>query len=249
MTYALLTKVRRITQLALLSGLVLLPLSACTSIFTDVKDTWQYALERYEDADLSATEIEEFPYTALYVRQADQPRALVVLAFVDEVSGGREHTWASAGNELLVTRHGRVIQSYGMEPELRAVSGLQHDPLACMRGALSSNGFSAANTCLSPWEYQIDILDTEAKPSTYAMRSRFSVHGVERLTLPRGEVDVLLVTEQVEAEGRRSRQWQNRYWLANDGHILQSEQQLIPTASRFTITQVKWVGRDDHDNE
>lgn len=240
-------------------------LTACSSVFEDVQHTWRYATTKTEDAYLSPAEIASFPYTAVYIQPENQSRSLVVLAFADNeaAQASEQLTWATAESEQLITRFGRVIRSYGLPRNIRLSSdSLDNDPLQCLQQALQVNrSVSQADTCRETWQFSVDVVRNAAHSvnkkqlqhlaatahQRYTVTSQFFPQQIVALELPRGTVQALLVHEELTTTGGRdSAQWRNTYWLALDGHVLKSNQRLAPNDKPITITQVKWVGRDDH---
>lgn len=202
-----------------------LSMSGCTAVFSDVRETWNYATATQEDITLSAQEIADFPYTAVYVTRGEQPRALVVLGFADDevirdvsATAGAEPVtrlqWVSADREVMETRLGRVVRTFQLGPDLLAVSNLEQDPLQCVQQAMSQTGFAADfSACNLLWQHDIDIQHSRRyagqqagqvsavrggmRVSSQRLQGQFEVGEVTTLALPAGEVRALQVSEQV----------------------------------------------------
>ncbi|MCC5879396.1 MAG: YjbF family lipoprotein [Idiomarina sp.] len=243
----------KISLRTLVAGCVVASLSACTAVFTDVVSTWQYAIKKDEDVSLSPEQITQFPYTAIYVRQGDAARALVVLGFIDgpetdQQSGEAYYNWISADRETLVTQQGRIVQTSNLSADLLARTEQEADPLRCIADTLAHAGFAGldAHDCDSDWRYTMDI-DSEGGQFSVDTRSEFTVATREVLSLPQAEVEVIKITEHVEFARSRAGRIQtveNQFWLEQDGHVVKSIQHIAPHQAPFTLTQVKWVGRD-----
>lgn len=276
----------------IMTALSLVALSACTSVFEDVRHTWHYATTPAKDAHLSTDDIAQFPYTAMYVQSEGEARALVVLAFIDDESvwqdvrltnlPSQQLTWATANDEQLLTRHGRVVRSYGLDLNVNLVGPqLAQDPLQCVQQHLNVAGHAVrppsaslnqVDNCREPWRFHLDVIRNEQHANITRQLSRQPAQAFQRfeleaqllpqrvvtVELPLGSVPALLVHEKVSVlhgigidsgnlwRGDNSK-WVNRYWLAMDGHVLKSEQQMAPGMRPMTMTQVKWVGRNDHE--
>lgn len=223
-----------------------LTVTSCTAVFSDVYATWDYATQQQDDATLSAEEVEAFPYTAVYVRRGQSPRALVVLGYIDGQDEFVNYSWVTADAETLVTRHGRLIKTSEIEPELIGRSNLTADPLRCIQRQLARSGFTSSNTeCEVQWRSELD-LEEQGKPYSIEVTSEFSMDAVERLSLPFGEVSAIRVTETqtfASSEVGPQQRQENVFWLEADGHVVKSIQYFAPKQSPVEISQVKWVGR------
>lgn len=226
---------------------LLFMLTGCTSIFDDVRATWRHATEKVPDATLSAEAIERFPYTALYIRRSDEPRALVVLGYIDGQGEEALYSWISQQRETLVTRHGRVIRTSSLQPELVYITDLEQDPLLCFQQMMQNA--SSLDTCSINWSHQRDMEDANQQRFSIKTESVFFIEGLDSLTLPDGRnVDALHLREQInfaDSKAGRKQTFYNDYWLESDGHVVKSHQHLAPDLT-FTIEQVKWVGRDEN---
>lgn len=238
---------------ALAAGLLITSLGACTAVFSDVASTWEYATQEHEDASLNQQEISEFPYTAVYIRRGDAPRALVVLGFVDDAENEQTESpayfnWITEDKETLVTQHGRLVRTDQLNPELIGRTQLAADPLRCFGRALKRSGFSGLDdhNCKSTWHYAMDI-DGDVGQYSVAVRSDFSVGEREVLSLPQAKAEVIKITEQVHFSRSRVGEQKvvtNQFWIEQDGHVVKSIQTIAPHQAAFEITQVKWVGRE-----
>lgn len=230
-----------------LALLITFSVSSCTAVFSDVYATWNYATQTRADATLSADEIDAFPYTAIYVRRGDNPRALVVLGYIDGAGELANYSWVTAESETLVTRHGRLVKTSDLEPELIARTGLANDPLRCIQRQLKRAGFSWLQTgCELQWQSEADLEDT-GNPYSVKVTSDFHIGEPEQLVMPFGVVEAIRVTEAQtfhESHAGRQQQLENIFWLEKDGHVVKSIQYFAPEQSPIQMSQVKWVGRD-----
>lgn len=207
-------------------------LSACTSVFGDVRATFDYALSSPEDVQLSATEVAEFPYTAQYASWDDMAQILIVLGFID----GHTFHWITGERETLVTEYGRVTRTAMLEHELISLSNKDNDPLRCV----------LEQACESSWTREGSFIDSAGRTYSRTIVSDFSIEGGEEIQLPTGQRSVTKVIEEgafVLADHKQY--FKNTFWLESDGHVVKSHQYLTPGRPGLTLTQVKWVGRDE----
>lgn len=229
-------------------GLGLL-LTGCSALTQDIKESWDYARHGPGDVVLTAEEIANFPYTAVYARMGEQAQSLMVLGFVDpghRLRGAPSEylNWLSAGGETLTTSFGRIVRSTGLAANLAGSSALAHDPLPCfLYAAGEGTGFSA---CPTQWQRTLDVTTTapEDGAGSYRVESTFTLTVNTEITLPSGTVQGHLLTEQGQYT-HSGRTFTNRFWFAADGHVLKSEQHIVPQLPAIQMTQVKWIGRDD----
>ncbi|MGX5913538.1 YjbF family lipoprotein [Aliidiomarina sp. Khilg15.8] len=210
-----------------------LTLTACNAVTDDAKRTLEYAFEKRPDVELSAQELEEFPYTALYVNQDGSPRSLVVLGYADSDGGTEVLSWISSDRETLVTRHGRVVRTVDLHTNLLATSDVDSDPLRCI--------VTNPESCLRSWQRALDF-EVEGKRFSRLASSTFKVLGPTTINLPAGETDVVHVREVVDVN-LTDKSFVNDFWIENDGHVVKSRQHILFNEPSFTLTQAKWVGR------
>lgn len=223
-------------------------LCACTSVFSDVRSTWQYATEKHPDAFKSPEDIKNFPYSAQYVQREGFPRALLVLGYIDGEGGGAKFSWISSDHETLVTQQGRLIKTDNLEQDLLGRTNLSADPLRCIQAEFAAvNRFPDSEKCFQPWSSVLDFQQGKHYHSV-PVHSEFSLGEQEVLELPSGHrVAVRKVNEYIQVSAssvKPAHQYTNEYWLETDGHIVKSKQYFAPGEPAFYFTQVKWVGRD-----
>ncbi|RUO37117.1 hypothetical protein CWE15_11445 [Aliidiomarina taiwanensis] len=225
-------------------------LAGCSALTQDLKETWDYA-QGAEDVVLTAEQIDEFPYTAVYARMGEQAQSLMVLGFVDQGAGVERLNWLSAGGESVTTEYGRIVRTTDLAANVLATSNLSEDPLRCYL-TQAYQGEPLA-TCPTVWERTLDA-STESGPYVLSAKSRFQLvaAGTDEantsVQLPKGQVSVTLLEEQgvfVLPGGQAGQAFTNRFWFTNDGHVVKSEQTLMPFLAPIQMTQVKWIGRND----
>lgn len=218
---------------AIIGGL-LLSLTACNAVTGEAKRTIEYMFEKTPDYVMSAEQISEFPYTALYVNQDGSPQSLVVLGYVDGTLQAQNFSWISAERETVVTRNGRVIRTEGLHANLTGLSSIEHDPLRCV--------VTARSDCNLQWSRYHDFELRNGTRISRHVESRFEISGEESLLLPSGETTVTLVREHVDVAVDKQH-YVNEFWIEADGHVVKSRQGVLHNEPHFTLTQVKWVGR------
>ena len=107
----------------------LLILAGCTAVTDEVRETVEYAFKDTEDAELSAEEIDNFPYTSLYAQWQGKGRSLIVLGFVNKPN---KYHFITAEKETFVLENGRVTRTQSLDDNLLSVSNLKNDPLRCL---------------------------------------------------------------------------------------------------------------------
>ena len=204
--------------------------TGCNAVTGEAKRTIEYLLEQSPEVNLTAEEIEAFPYTALYMNMENTSQSLVVLGYVD----GDNFSWVSGENETVVTRHGRIIRTIGLHANLTGISNLANDPLACV--------ITEPERCPTEWERAHDFELRDGQQISRAVHSRFERGERAPLSLPGGAVTATFVREHVQVDmGKRN--YVNEFWIEDDGHIVKSRQMALFNEPRFSLTQVKWVGR------
>lgn len=222
--------------------------SGCTAVTSDVVETFKYAMERPQDASLTSEQIEEFPYTALYARRGSQPRALIVLGFVDGSGNDAQFQWVSANREVMETQGGRVIRTFRFEPDLQTMTNLTNDPLLCARERVAQYGLEAAlDECNLRWTYEIETANQRER-RTWRLTGEFKVDGQVTVEMADGSSEsALKLVERVTsttAPGKRPAEFENRFWVGEDGVVIKSRQYAVPNEAVLELDLVKWVGRD-----
>lgn len=208
----------------------------CTAVTDEVRETFEYAFAEQQDAELSPEKIKRFPYTSLYAQWQGEPRVLVVLGFVDKPD---DWHFITAEKETLVLRLGRVIRTQDLNNNLLAISDLSQDPLQCL--------VTEPDNCQTTWQRQYDY-QLDNKKVSRQVTSQFYVRKKQTLELPFGKVSATLVEEEGRFE-LSGKTFINRFWVESDGHVVKSQQQIFPSKTPLTLTQVTWIGRDYSDKE
>ena len=212
----------------------LLILVGCTAVTDEVRETVEYAFKDIEDAELSADEIENFPYTSLYAQWQGKARSLIVLGFINKPN---KYHFITADKETLVLENGRVTRTQSLDDNLLSVSNLKNDPLRCI--------VTTPQSCNNRWQRAYDYQFDDGTRVSRNVKSTFSVKQREQLAMPYGSATATLV-EEAGTFLLTGQRFVNRFWVEPDGHVIKSEQRIIPNKPLLNLTQVTWIGRTNN---
>jgi len=194
---------------------------AATLLCESCGDTWvknvpqaaRAAFFKGDDLSLTRADVMRIPYASIAVRFEDLPQALLVLGRTD----GADLHWISNTREVIVTRRGRLVKTYGMPDDLKDTRFLTNDPVGEPIAALTPDP-----TCTR-------MIDIEPRHiDGIVIRSRFENAGSEELTI----LEAKLPTEiWIESNDAPDLGWSftNRYWVdARSGFVWKSRQYLSP---------------------
>ena len=212
----------------------LLILVGCTAVTDEVRETVEYAFKDTEDAELSADEIENFPYTSLYAQWQGKARSWIVLGFINKPN---KYHFITADKETLVLENGRVTRTQSLDDNLLSVSNLKSDPLRCI--------VTTPQSCNNRWQRAYDYQFDDGTRVSRNVKSTFSVKQREQLAMPYGSATATLV-EEAGTFLLTGQRFVNRFWVEPDGHVIKSEQRIIPNKPLLNLTQVTWIGRTNN---
>jgi len=165
------------------------------------------------DLTLTRADVDRIHYASLAVRLGDGPQALLILGRYD----GDELNWISAEREVIVTRRGRVVKTYGLPQDLKVTIFLTKDPVG-----RPSRSIAALPECLRTLDFEPEHRDG------ILARSRFEKLGED-------EIEILgerRATELWEERGSAAElEWDfvNRYWVEPEsGYVWKSRQAAAP---------------------
>lgn len=222
----------QILILALISALI----SGCSVRLQNYKEIVTELFNTPEDVTLSQQEIEEFPYAGSYIKVQERPRAFMALAFDDH----GVLKWRTGGEEIIHTKHGRIIATNNMSGAIASTSNLNNDPLKCLRLAITNN--HDLLNCPTTWKR--DIWVTSATPEhineqAYTYTSTFNVGATEQVTLANGSTHTAVkIEEQLEATNQT--RVTNTFYIDTDSaRIVKSHQLIAPPNIFAEIEEVK----------
>lgn len=204
-------------------------LCGCSQNTQDLSATIQSAFWGSDTTSISPEAIRQRPYASLYVKQADNPQALMILIWTEPTQSTDKSIalkWLSAKREMLVTQSGRIIKMVNLrDGNLTSLTSKQPDPLAL--------GLQKGTTPHT-WQYQLSWLP--GYHSNYQAKSTFMVGNLVNKQLPGGNKSLLYVSEQVEIP-LLGQQYKNQYWLnPQTGQVVASEQYPFPGSAKFTLS-------------
>lgn len=204
-------------------------LSACSGTYVSYADTIKLLFTPASDVTLTYGQLAK-SHDFLYVRNGDNPRAALGLRFIEQ----GQLKWVSADNIMLVTEHGRITRTLGLNNDLMFISNKPNDPL------------KTANMAGSHW---LRATDWQSAEYGLVLDSRFSEPSNEELTffatpLPVKKIVETLSMRDKPANWRFDGEWQNTFWIDNEtGVVLKSVQQLAPGLPAFELVFISEVVR------
>ncbi|RUO76942.1 YjbF family lipoprotein [Idiomarina seosinensis] len=228
--------------------------SGCGSRVYSMIDTVDYTLFGQPDVALTSEQIKQLPYAAQYAQFGEQPRAVVMLAFIDNqlANRGPQYQWAAGEDDILLTENGRMVGTRNLAGELNVIKqdlvnlrSEQGDPLYCLTSKPQDT-----DGCAKSWQATAEVT-TDFGRQRYGIKSQITDLQQQSIQLPNGDtVNSLKVTESVTSNGLSANgkpsQWQynNAYWIAIDsaaGEVLKTEQQLVPGLPRLKTVSLKRI--------
>ncbi|HHQ4546972.1 TPA: YjbF family lipoprotein [Aeromonas veronii] len=205
----------------------LLSLGGCSHTASVTGDTLKYAVLGADDVTVSAEHVNALPYASAYLKIGDNPRIFVVLAYVN----GDELSWLTADRIMIITRHGRVIKTVGMENDLVISESDTADPLSM--AVVPSAHWRA----LAEWQQRY--------LSGYRLEGKMVPAGQDELDLVTRRVLATRVEETVSMlpglpglPGGTS--WTNVFWRDPvNGQVVKTRQHLGPDLPVIELTILK----------
>ncbi|WP_421201666.1 YjbF family lipoprotein [Aeromonas enteropelogenes] len=199
----------------------LLSLTGCSNTASVTSETIKYAFWGADDITVTATQVAQLPYASAYLKIGDNPRVFVVLAYVN----GDELSWLTADRVMIVTRHGRIIKTVGMENDLVLSKSGSADPLSV--AATSTASWQA----MTEWEH--------GYLSGYQLDGTLVRSGQEELDLVTRRVvadrfeETVTMTPDMDS-------WTNQFWRDPlTGQVVKTRQQLGPGLPVVELTILK----------
>ncbi|HLQ85120.1 MAG TPA: YjbF family lipoprotein, partial [Salinisphaeraceae bacterium] len=169
----------------------------------------------------TAASVAQVPYYQMLV-QSQAGSALLILGNLDY---GRE-AWYSGGDEILFLRHGLLVKTWNMQPDIIATHLPADSPFRNGLHHLRETTRSSRRLDLPDYRYGIQA-NTTLAPA-----------GLHAVTILDETRQLLRIDEHVEAPAIAFVA-DNRYWVdPSDGFVWQS-QQTIPGGLTLTLTQLK----------
>ena len=202
-------------------------LAACapggtTHIYYDVVKGF---FEKPADAVVTDEMLAARPFAYIEARLGDGPQSVLVLGWQDD----GEDKWVSAGNEMLVLRHGRVVRTLGLPIDRLHTASAEVDPLAQAASGASLDG--------KEWRSTLDWAGVHG--AGFQARSEFRDHGIEAVALRAGQTLQLRRVEELVTLRPAGLEYSNWFYLDGDGTVLKSRQILHPDLDPLTLVVVR----------
>lgn len=166
-----------------------------------------------DDLPLTRAEVDKIGYASLAVRMGRGTQALLILSGID----GDDLEWVSHEHELLVTRRGRVVRTYGLAQDVDHTEFVTVDPVE--HAAALHEG---PPVCVRTVDFGPDHEDG------ITIRSDFIAVGPDDLTIL-GETYRTNVWEEKSAAPDIGWEFTNAYWFdASSGYVWKSIQHTAP---------------------
>ncbi len=193
------------------------------AIFNALK-TLKYSVAGFPDVPIRREAVSKIPYASISAKIGIGPRSILIL-------WRREHDdlhWISADRAIIVTRHGRVVRTYGLPENLKDTQSLSKDPLN--RTLHLSNGNVSFSRAVD-----IDI----DKRYSIPIESVFEKIGPRQVTIAEIEIKTVLFAERNTA---RTINWSftNYFWVDQfDGYVWKSRQHIARSFEPINIEILK----------
>ena len=166
------------------------------------------------DLHLTRADIDRIPYASIAIRMGDGAQALLVLGRYD----GDELNWISAEHEVIVTRRGRVVKTYGLPQDLRETIFLTADPVGKPSPAMAAQQACTRTLDLEPGHHDGVIVS-----------SRFEKIGGEEIEIL-GERHATELWQERGTAPLLDWEFVNQYWIdPSTGYVWKSRQMAAPS--------------------
>ena len=201
-------------------------MSACSETIDSASESFGLIVDGQEGPPISRDKVNSIPYASIAAKIGKGPRSLIILG---KVNGDDLH-WITADRKGLITRSGRLVQTAGLQSNLRRSQLFDDDPLAGLgTGALAA-----------PTAELRRLLDFD-QPQRYGIMiaSRFEDLGPEPVIVTELEWDTRHIREACKA---REIDWTfvNDYWIDRQyGLVWKSVQHFHPDMPPVVIELLK----------
>lgn len=211
----LMSLTRKVTLLSLIA------LSGCSATTSNTGETIKYALLGADDVTVTKAHVTNLPYASAYLKIGDNPRVFIVLAYVN----GEDLSWLTADNVMIVTRHGRIIKTVGLENDLISLINESADPL------------STKPTSTAHWQAVAEWQQRHV--SGYQMKGHITQRGQDTLDLVTRQINADRFEEKISLTPS-STSWTNTFWRdSSTGQVVKTQQQLGPNMPLIELTILK----------
>ncbi|MBF0612036.1 MAG: YjbF family lipoprotein [Magnetococcales bacterium] len=180
----------------------------------------QIDVSSFPDVPITRQQVDNLPYASIGAKLGKGPRSMLVLGKAHH----QEAHWYSANRVAIVTRHGRIIKTAGLEKNLTNTMFYNKDPLATPTGQKAAK---------HSWIRAVDM--AEDQRYQIALPTTWREEGHETIEILGQTYNTLKITENVVA---RNMDWKysNTFWLdAQSGIPWRSIQHFHPELPPFVI--------------
>lgn len=192
--------------------------------FFNAFDAVKYSIVGFPEKPIKRDLVTKIPYASISAKVGSGPRSILIL-------WRREHEdlhWMSADRAIVVTRHGRVVKTYGFPENLKATQGGGRDPVN-----------KTLHDPKAPLDFNRSIdMDVDNRYGI-PIKSVFESVGPRNITIAELEIKTILFVEKNTA---RTINWSftNYFWVdAFDGFIWKSRQHIARGFSPIEIEVLK----------
>ncbi|MGH7074042.1 MAG: YjbF family lipoprotein [Stellaceae bacterium] len=168
---------------------------------------------------LTRAQIDKIRYATIAARIGDSNQALLLLRRY----AGANLVWASGNGKVIVTRHGRIVQTYGFVQDLKATISYDADPVADFSNYASG---------------QIYRRSVDIEPDNHygvLVTSQFARIGPTVITIL-GMAHRTILWREKGAAPLLDWRFTNSFWVdERTGYVWKSVQQPVPNISHFEI--------------
>ncbi|MBB1440494.1 YjbF family lipoprotein [Shewanella sp. SG41-4] len=222
----------------LLTLFFFLALTGCSNTFVQIGGMLKESIVGLPDDNISANEIENSPYSSVYVKINDSHQAYVLLALAEApqtmpatiiTTQNVELKWISSDAGMLVTRNGRLLKTVNLfEGNRINIDSNQTDPVAL--------GLHLASTPIK-WQSTIDW--QPGYHVSYQQLSTFSFVTDETLTINDKPITLKKFNEHVIVPDIDI-EYDNQFWIdPSNGQVIKSHQKIAPNLAYIDITVLK----------
>jgi hypothetical protein len=197
-----------------LSGTLAALAEGCSHTWmTDAFSLGREAISGGEDLPMTRADIDRIGYASLAVRMGTGKQALLILSRIE----GDDLLWVSHDRELIVTRRGRVVRTYGLPQDLDRTRFVTADPVE-----------KSANLTEVPAECVRSVDFGPEHEDGIFVRSRFLNTGFDDLAIL-GRRFRTSVWEEKGAAPEIDWEFTNAYWFDSaTGYVWKSIQHTAP---------------------
>lgn len=182
-------------------------LTACSGTYHYYWDSIKTASEQNKDSQLSAAQIRDSNVDYLQVKNFNDVKIVLALAFID----AKQRTWVGADRSSITTSNDRIIRSDIGNSDLLHIDNLTKDPLSNGLGKLAN----------SDWLF---VSDYETGEYGMEYQAVFSLIEQTNISFLGYSLETVHFVETVKATNSDTK-YQNHYWFNSDnGELVKSIQ-------------------------